>query len=622
MRRRRRLAFLPLLALAVAALTIGAPASTLARDASSPEQMAQRLLMTPLPSRAPFELALRLRNLSELSVGTPVPTPGPPSSVGGTDTFWILDQRRATLFQTSATVRFVTDHAYWYVEDDLTDHVDLAELQRAAHAFEDVTYPLVTRYFGEPQIDSTSGDAHIVMLLANVPGVAAYFSSADAYPRWVNPRSNERPMMYINVNALRSGNGAFDATLAHELQHMANFSRCPGQEGWVDEGASELAMRVAGYEGTSPAAFGAHPHTQLTAWTNQPNEVIRHYGAAYLFLRYVTDRAGGPDVLPDLFGTCARGEDLFAAFLAQHPLAPGMEGLFSDWTVANLVADPSVADGRFAYASAGLKVALAGSVTRDAPFYGSLPPYATDYLDIASDLGALSFVGDPTVPVFAGRVDEAGAWWSNRADAIDARLTRRLDLRGLTSASLHFQAWYDLEDRFDFVYLSVSRDDGQTWQIVPGLLTQPDSDTGNNFGEGWTGSSGGAWVDENVDLSAWAGQQVRVRFDYITDQGYTGQGFALKDLAIPEQGLAEMGAGLARAWEPDGWVRVDAGLPERWNVRLVRWTPDGTFVDAVEVGPDGRARVELDPSATRQVLVVAPTALRTIVPSDYTVSGL
>ena len=33
---------------------------------------------------------------------------------------------------------------------------------------------------------------------------------------------------------------------------MVHFARCPGQESWVDEGASELAMRVAGYEGAQP----------------------------------------------------------------------------------------------------------------------------------------------------------------------------------------------------------------------------------------------------------------------------------------------------------------------------------------------------------------------------------
>ena len=126
-------------------------------------------------------------------------------------------------------------------------------------------------------------------------------------------------MIYVNLNSLRPGQSGFDSTITHELQHMANFSRCPSQEGWLDEGASELAMRVAGYEGGAPAAFAAHPDVQLTAWTDQPADLTRHYQASYLFLRYVAERGGGWDALPDILSACARGENLFASYLARNP---------------------------------------------------------------------------------------------------------------------------------------------------------------------------------------------------------------------------------------------------------------------------------------------------------------
>src|SRR4029077_15212771 len=120
--------------------------------------------------------------------------------------------------------------------------------------------------------------------------------------------------------------------------------------GWLDEGASELAMRVGGYDGGAPAAFAAHPDVQLTAWTDQQSELTRHYQAAYLFLRYVAERSGGWDALPEILSSCARGENLFGAYLARNPIDPDVETLFSDWTVANVLQDGSVADGRYAYA--------------------------------------------------------------------------------------------------------------------------------------------------------------------------------------------------------------------------------------------------------------------------------
>jgi hypothetical protein len=286
--------------------------------------------------------------------------------------------------------------------------------------------------------------------------------------------------------------------------------------------------------------------------------------------------------------------------------------------VANIVGDPSVADGRFAYTSNRLQMAIAGAVGPNTPFSGSLPQFATDYLQLTVGAGTLNFLGETTVPVIGAARDNAGVWWSNRGDTIDSRLTRDLDLRAVSSATLRFKAWYDLEDRYDFVYLSASRDDGQTWEVVPGVHTRADSDTGNNFGPGWTGSSGDMWADEEVDLSGYAGGQVLLRFDYVTDQSYTGQGFAFKDVAVAQLGLFEPGAG--RGWDSEGWVRVDAPLPERWNVRIVRWTSDGVQVDAVPVGEDGQGHAELDPMAYRQILVVAPSTRRTLMRGAYDVS--
>jgi hypothetical protein len=183
-----------------------------------------------------------------------------------------------------------------------------------------------------------------------------------------------------------------------------------------------------------------------------------------------------------------------------------------------------------------------------------------------------------------------------------------------------FQVWYDLEDKFDFVYLSASPDGGKSWQILPGQHASSDAVTGNSYGPGWSGSSGG-WLDEEVDLSPVAGSETLLRFEYVTDQSYSGQGFALRNFQVPQLGLSEAGADES-AWSAEGWLRVDAPIPERWALRLVRWMPSGVEVDSVPVGPDGHAAVALDPAATRSVLVVAPLAPRTLQPANYQVSLL
>jgi hypothetical protein len=223
------------------------------------------------------------------------------------------------------------------------------------------------------------------------------------------------------------------------------------------------------------------------------------------------------------------------------------------------------------------------------------------------------------VPLLAASIDDSSLWWSNRGDTLDSRLTRRLDLHGVVEATLHFQAWYDLEDQFDYVYLSASRDGGATWQVLPGRRAADDSATGNHYGAGWTASSGSGWIDEEVDLNAYAGGDVLLRFEYVTDQSYNGQGFAFRNVRLPQAGIDEPGA-VDGPWNAEGWVRVDAPVPEQWNLRLVRWTPRGILVDPVPVNADGTATFELDATAVRSTLVVAPTAPRTLLPGTYSLT--
>lgn len=607
------------LALALAALVVTAGADA----GPSAERMLDRLDAAPLPARDPVDLAIRLRGVP-VDVARQAPPSPPVPQLGQHDTFSVLDQRAAQTFQVTATLRAVTEHAYWYVQDDRGDRASQADLQRSADALETRTYPVVARYFGADSLPLPGGDPHVVFLLAGVPGVAAYFSGVDTYRRAVSPRSNEREMIFVNVDALPPGQPAFDSTMAHELQHLLHFAHCPAQETWVDEGASELASRVAGYDGPAPRAFTSHPDVQLTAWAAQPGELTRHYQAAYLFIRYVAERYGGWDVLPELLHPCLRGGDLFARFLGTRGGTATMDDLFADWAVANLVDDPTLADGRYGYTGEAVRVSPTGRAAWGTPFASTVPQFAADYVELPAGAGQLRFTGDATVPLLgAAPTPGPAVWWSNRGDGLDTRLTRSLDLRAATRATARFRVWYDVEDQFDYVYLSASRDGGATWTALPGQLSSTDAAVGNAIGPGWTGTSGGgaapAWVDEAVDLTPIVGAQVLLRFEYVTDQAYNGAGFAFADFTVPELGLAEPGAADG-PWAAEGWLRVDSPVPQRWSLRLVRWLPGGVEVDPVPVDDQGAASVDVDGSASRVVLVVAPTAPRTLEAARYSVT--
>ena len=61
------------------------------------------------------------------------------------------------------------------------------------------------------------------------------------------------------------------------------------------------------------------------------------------------------------------------------------------------------------------------------------------------------------------------------------------------------------------------------------------------------------WIDETVDLTPFAGRDVLVRFEYVTDQGFNLRGALVDDVAIPEIGFlddAETDTGSDRQWLP------------------------------------------------------------------------
>ena len=152
-------------------------------------------------------------------------------------------------------------------------------------------------------------------------------------------------------------------------------------------------------------------------------------------------------------------------------------------------------------------------------------------------------------------------------------LTRTFDLSGVDEAVLQFWTWYDIEEDWDFAYVEVSTDGGQTWDITPGRYTTTENKSGNSFGHAWTSNSGGGdtpeWIQEEVDLSAYAGQVIDVRFEYITDDAINQVGFLVDDIAIPAVGYlddAEAGDG---EWVAEGFVRMDNVLPQRYVVQTI-----------------------------------------------------
>ncbi|MCA9971367.1 MAG: immune inhibitor A, partial [Anaerolineales bacterium] len=235
---------------------------------------------------------------------------------------------------------------------------------------------------------------------------------------------------------------------------------------------------------------------------------------------------------------------------------------------------------------------------RQLPFRhtAALPQFGVHYLDLpAAGAVTLSFAGDTVAPLFPPPPGAATAWFAPTADESNAQLTLPLDLTGLQQATLTFDAWYDLEEDWDFAYLQVSTDGGATWELL-----RPAHDTRGEYGPAWNGRSAaepdarGGWVPESVSLDAYAGGPVLLRIDVLTDSAITGQGVALANLQVPEMPPTAGWPGLVAR----GFVETGPLLPQAWQLRLIHpgatprvetlplddWN-QGTWT--VELGPNG-----------------------------------
>jgi len=189
---------------------------------------------------------------------------------------------------------------------------------------------------------------------------------------------------------------------------------------------------------------------------------------------------------------------------------------------------------------------------------------------------------------------------------------------------LSFSLWYHLEDGWDYAYVMASSDGGKRWQILPGAHTTDKNPVGNAFGVGWTGVSGGGktpqWVQEQVDLSAFADQEILLRFEYVTDDAVNKPGLMLDDISIPAIGYVDDGERGMAGWEGAGWVLTNNRLAQRWLVQLLEVGRRGIVVQRMDVGGDGKGRLSLQSDLTdlqAAVLIISALAPATTEAATY-----
>jgi len=269
---------------------------------------------------------------------------------------------------------------------------------------------------------------------------------------------------------------------------------------------------------------------------------------------------------------------------------------------------------------------------------GEVHQYAADYIELepgTHDL-RLDFTGVATTTLVPNQAHSGRyQWWSNHGDNSDMTLTRSFDLSGLQEATLDVWLWYDIEDGWDYAYIEVSTDGGATWTILPGGYTTTENPSGNSYGAGYTGlsspggdsSAGAEWIQETLDLSPFAGKEILIRFEYLTDEAVNHAGLCVDDIRVPELGYSYDGEAGDDGWISQGFMRMDNTLPQHFIVQLIRLaeplpsSAQGEVIIERLSLPDGHSGTwtirDFDQSVSKVVLVISAVTRGSHQPASY-----
>ncbi len=571
-----------------------------------------------VPINDPIDLAERLEGKS--GIPETFPDPNAPYAIGDTQTFWVTNVDSNENFQITASLRYLGDNVYIWIENGVD--YDEGDLVTLGDTFDNHIYPTNREFFGSEWTPGVDGDPHIYILYAGGLGysLAGYFSSADEVHPEAHEYSNAHEMFLINSDNVYLWEDYIYGTLAHEFQHMIHWYRDLNEETWLNEGFSMLSELINGYD---PGGFDfdyiMNPDLQLTDWGTDVGQNGPHYGAAMLFTTYFLDRFG-EDATKAVVAHDENGMVSIDLVLEElnivDPLTNQLitaEDVFADWAVTNILGDSSVGDGRYDYGIyPDALVAIPGEVVSTCPSGKQgfdVTQFGVDYIEIVcSSPTTLNFNGDVKVPIIpADPFSGSYFFWSNMGDESNMSLERSFDFTNTSGAiELTYQTWYDLEEDYDYVFVSASTD-GENWQILDTTSCTTEDPSGNSYGCGLNGKTNG-WQQETVDLSAYGGQEVSIRFDYVTDAAVNGVGLVLDDVAVDAIGYFSDFETDNGGWVPQGFVRIQNILPQRFRVSLITF---GAQTNVIPLMLDGSNQASIDISfgddVQSAILVVSGT---------------
>jgi Immune inhibitor A peptidase M6 len=375
----------------------------------------------------------------------------------------------------------------------------------------------------------------------------------------------------------------YEGVFAHEYQHLLeSYADSDGETNWINEGLSDHAQTITGYvnPATPITQIGFDSHTQcflgylgvqtaanpnpraggpensLTRWEDQgPGEILCDYGAAYTMMEYLHGRFGTAFMRALHNGEANGLAGVEEALGTIGNTGSTAQGLVHNWSVMVAV-DGLIDDGArilgpyserlFTAPTLDASINWDTSHAYDTP---GTPSNGADYVRLRNAAGSyvsgrginsLSFTGATTLPPLPMQWTVAAdppftpgdpALFSGAGNNRDEAIVREITVPSGAGASLTFEALWNEELGWDFLFAQISTDGGETYSSLTctdtTTVTNPDAlPTAKENVPGFTGYSGG-WKPQTCSLSAYAGQTVLLAFRTFNDPAVLGESTAV-----------------------------------------------------------------------------------------------
>jgi len=275
-------------------------------------------------------------------------------------------------------------------------------IQKVVDEFDEM-YPTMATKFGSPVLGPNNNGKVTIVVLDIIDGydpiwspsyVGGYFFSLDylteasLHEQYPNDHSNEQAVIFIDVYPQDVTQDDVYSTVAHEFQHMINFSQnvlnggtvTPTVEDilaedtptWINEGFSMGAEQVWAKEiknittGTEWPVYSRVQYfnnssyfvegNPLIKWISNESgyDVLSNYSTSFLFFQYMRIQSSSDS---GIFKTMMDSTDdsigQIDTVLSSIPTASNFSELYENWAVANMI---NMTSGKYGYQnSEGLK---------------------------------------------------------------------------------------------------------------------------------------------------------------------------------------------------------------------------------------------------------------------------